>query len=357
MNKDSSRSIRVLVIGRFTAIHAVRFAEELQRQGMEVAALWIGPGKSNPNVRVYHAEGSMRVFGIPRTATIGSILYIRRAIRDFHPDIIHVQDDYRIPYWLNLICPTNVIRAYTNWGHNPELSKLPTFRKGISNIDILTSDAPDVLAEITPLAPNARREIIRFGADPDLLFTGELNPNILSQYGLDAEGCYILSPRSLRPVYNQLTLVRALPPVMEKFPNLRLILKHHHLGNFNDHYDYENSVRDEAKRLGIWDRIIRLNHLPFDHLTQLYRLCRAAVSIPLEDGFPATIFEAMACRCPLVVSNDRSYDGVIVHGKNSIAISPTDTAALSNALILILADSKFANDLRRGSIEDSIRKR
>ena len=356
MNKSSFRSIRVLVIGRFTAIHAVRFAEELRRQGMEVAALWIGPGKSNPNVRVYHAEGSMRILGIPRTATIGSIGYIHRAIRDFHPDIIHVQDDYRIPYWLNLICPRKVVRAYTNWGHNPELNSVPNFRKGMANMDLLTSDAHDVLAEITAVAPNARTEIIRFGADPELLAPGELDGEILKQYGLDADGFYILSPRSLRPIYNQLTLIRALPPVLEKFPNLKIILKHHHVGNFNDHYDYECIVRDEATKLGVWDRIIRLDHLPFAHLTQLYRLCRAAVSIPLEDGFPATIFEAMACGCPLIVSNDRSYDGVIVDGENSIAISPTDTAALSNALILILADSKVANNLRQVGLKTVLEK-
>ena len=345
MSNSPFGPLRVLVIGRFSGIHAVRFAEELKRQGMEVAALWIGPGKSSPKVRVYHAEGNMRLFGIPRTATLGCLLYIRRAIRDFHPDIIHVQDDYRILHWLNFVCPPNVLRAYTNWGHNPALNKIRSFRVGIAKADLLTSDAPDVLAEIAPLAPDAQKEIVRFGADTELFSPGKPDETVLAQYGLDPGGLYILSPRSIRPIYNQLTLIRALPAVIEKFPDLTLILKHHHVGNFNDTYDYEHRIREEASRLGLWDRIIRLDHLPPSHLCQLYRLSRAAVSIPLEDGFPATIFEAMACRCPLIVSNDRSYDGVVVDGKNSIAISPTDTAALSNALILILTDSKLANDL------------
>jgi glycosyltransferase involved in cell wall biosynthesis len=351
MSKTPLRSIRVLVIGRFTSIHTVRFCEELKRQGIEVAALWIGPAKSRPNVRLYHEEGNMRILGIPRTATLGCLLYIRRAIRDFRPDIVHVQDDHRISRWLNLICPSNVLRAYTNWGHNPAIKTLPNFQIGLATTDLLTSDAPDVLEEITPFAPNARQEIVRFGADPKLFFPGLPDETILAQYGLDPKGSYVISPRSLRPIYNQLTLIRALPPVMEIFPDLKIILKHHHVENYSDSHDYENQIREEAKRLKIWDRIIRLDHLPYAHLCQLYRLCRAAVSIPLEDGFPATIFEAMACGCPLIVSNDRSYDGVVVDGTNSITISPTDTTALSSALTRILADPMFADDIRGGALK------
>jgi len=351
MGKRAFRPIRVLVIGRFTSIHMIRFCEELRQQAIDVGALWIGPAKSRPNVRVYHADRNMRILGIPRTGTLGCLLYIRRAIRDFGPDIIHVQDDPRIPYWLNFVGPSNVVTAYTTWGHNAAIETLHKFQTGLAATDLLTSDAPDVLEEIGRFAPKAKQEIVRFGADPDLFFPGPPDERILAQYGLDPSGTYVISPRSLRPIYNQLTLLRALPPVIKTFPDLKIILKHHHVDNYGDACDYENQIRDEAKRLGIWDRIIRLDHLPYAHLCQLYRLCRAAVSIPLEDGFPATIFEAMACGCPLIVSNDKSYDGVVVDGVNSIAISPTDTTALSRALTHILSDPIFANNVREEALK------
>jgi glycosyltransferase involved in cell wall biosynthesis len=216
----NSIRLRILVIGRFTSIHTLRFCEELQRQGMEVAALWIGPTKWRPNVRVYHAQDNMRLFNIPRTATLGCLLYIRRAIDDFRPDVIHVQDDPRIPGWLNLICPSTILRAYTNWGHNPAINHLHNFHRGLRATDLLTSDAPDVLEEIGQFAPDARREIVRFGADPELFSPGPPTESILEEYGLDSRGLYVISPRSLRPMYNQLTLIRALPPVIERFPFL-----------------------------------------------------------------------------------------------------------------------------------------
>jgi glycosyltransferase involved in cell wall biosynthesis len=350
MERSATSSIRVMVIGRFTAIHTLRFCEELQRQGIEVAALYIGQAKWRPNVRVYHAEKNMRLFGIPRTATLGCLLYLRRAIQDFRPDIIHVQDDPRISRWLDFICPSNVLRAYTNWGHNSKIATALSYQRSLAATDLVTSDAPDVLEEIARFAPHARREIVRFAADPELFSPGQANPAILAQYGLNPKGLYIISPRSIRPVYNQLTLIRALPPVVKMFPDLQIILKHHHVDNYNDSKDYENQIRDEAKRLNIWDRIVRLDHLPYAHLCHLFRLCRAAVSIPLEDAFPATIFEAMACGCPLIVSNDRSYDGVVVNGVNSIVIEPTDTTALTSALTRFLTDPVFADRIRREAL-------
>jgi glycosyltransferase involved in cell wall biosynthesis len=54
----------------------------------------------------------------------------------------------------------------------------------------------------------------------------------------------------------------------------------------------------------------------------------------------------MACGCPLVVSNDKSYDGVVVHEKNAVAIEPTDSDALSRALIRILGEPVFAEGIR-----------
>jgi glycosyltransferase involved in cell wall biosynthesis len=58
----------------------------------------------------------------------------------------------------------------------------------------------------------------------------------------------------------------------------------------------------------------------------------------------------MACGCPLIVSNDRSYDGVVVNGVNSITVMPTDTMALTSALTRLLADSEFADQIRQEAL-------
>lgn len=342
-----NQHIRVMVVGRFTAIHTRRFAEELQRQGAEVAALWFGQSKEQPRVKCFQPSVRPRILGLRGTAKYASLRYLRHTIADFAPHIIHVQDDPLMVKWLHGTRPSSVKLAYTSWGHYPKsVLNDKDFQHSLQDAVLVASDAPDVLEEITPFAPRAHREIMRFGAEFDLFSPGAPDLKVLSQYCINASDCYLLSPRSIRPNYNQLTLIRALPAVVEKFPNLKLILKHHHVENYTDAADYERRIRDEAQQLGVWERIIRLDHIPYSHLCHLYRVSRAAISIPLEDGFPATIFEAMAAGCPLIVSRDESYKGVITDGSNALTIPPTDSVALSNSLLRILGDEAFAQKLR-----------
>jgi glycosyltransferase involved in cell wall biosynthesis len=265
---------------------------------------------------------------------------------DFKPDIIHVQDDPRIAGWLVYVCPRRVIKVYTNWSHDRDIQTNRQFCKGLQHFHLLTSDAPDVLEEIACLAPHLPKEIVRFGVDRSIFHPAPPNPAVLSAYGLRPDGLYILSPRSLRPNYNQLTLIRALPPIVQKFPELRLILKHHHVGNYSDSEGYEAALKEEAVRLGVWNNVVRVDHVPHAHLCELYRASRATVSIPIEDGFPATIFESMACRSPLIVSDDASYDGVAVDGVNCVRIHHADLERLTSNLLRIIEDPGFARALQ-----------
>ena len=349
MPLKDGRPVRVMVVGRFNSIHTRRFAEELQRQGADVAALCLGDSAQRPALHCYQPSRTPRILGLPKTATIASLFYVRRAIREFQPDIIHVQDDPRMTKWLWFARPRHVKLAYTTWGHYPhEILADTGFRRSLRDAALVVSDASDVLAEITPFAPAARQEIMRFGASLSVFSPGLPDPDVLSEYGLEADGCYLLSPRSLRPSYNQISLIRALPSVVTQFPDLRVILKHHHVENYDDADDYETQIRSEAEKLGVWHHIIRLDHLPYEHLCHLYRASRAAVSIPLADGFPASIFESMASGCPLIVSNDESYRGVIEDGRNSLVVEPQDVEALAEALLKVLGDASCRQMLCEG---------
>lgn len=343
----SSQRPRVLVVGRFSSIHTRRFAEELQRQGLEVAAMCLGASSQRPDLTCYQPDRTPRIWGLPKSATLASLLYIRRALHDFKPDIIHIQDDPKMAKWLRLTRPSSVRLAYTTWGHYPETILLDrSFQRSLRDASLVVSDAMDVLEEITPFAPHAHRQIMRFGADFDDFTPGTADPSVLAQHGLDPDGTYILSPRSLRPSYNQLTLIRALPEIIAEFPDVQVIVKHHHVENYDDADDYESQVQREAESLGVWRHIVRLDHLPYEHLCHLYRASRVAVSIPLMDGFPASIFESMAAGCPLVVSSDGSYEGVIEHEVNSLVIEPLDHRALSKCILRLLSDSECHGSLR-----------
>lgn len=60
----------------------------------------------------------------------------------------------------------------------------------------------------------------------------------------------------------------------------------------------------------------------------------------------ATIFEAMAAGCPLIVSKDKSYDDVIQSGYNALSVDAQDVEQVSEAVIQLLTDSSLSAKLR-----------
>lgn len=185
--------------------------------------------------------------------------------------------------WLT---PRIPVLAYSAWGHYSASERNSfAFRIGLTQANLLTSDAPDVLDEIGHVSPSTKRAIVRFGADIDLFSPGSPDNEFLKNYGLSSSIPYIFSPRPIRENYNQITIVRALPKIINKFPDVHLILKNHHTLNYPDSLAYQEQIYTLAKSLNVCDRIIPINHIPYEQLVQLYRASRVAVSIPLEDGF------------------------------------------------------------------------
>ena len=340
--------LRVLVLGKIGTIHTQRFVDELQHQGIEVGVISFSTSPyASTNVHFFKPKRiPPKILGLPGTAKLGNILFINRIIRQFRPHVVHVHHEANPLIYLRWIADQVPLVAYSAWGHYSVEEKVNTaFQKGLARVNLLISDAPDVLDEIADISPSAKQGIVRFGADVNLFTPGVPNSDILKIYGLDLSIPYIFSPRSLRENYNQLTLIRALPEIIKEFPDIRLILKHHHDANYADSVAYQEKIQVLAESLGVWDRIVRIDHVPYEHLVHLYRVSRLAISIPLEDGFPATIFEAMATGCPLVVSQDGSYDGVVENGYNAFCVNAQDVKQVADAIIRILANPILSTEL------------
>src|SRR3989344_995090 len=66
--------------------------------------------------------------------------------------------------------------------------------------------------------------------------------------------------------------------------------------------EFSFEQREQIKKLGIADRIVRLSRVPTSDLVVLYNLASLLVQPSLFEGFSLTILEAMACGCPVVAS-------------------------------------------------------
>jgi glycosyltransferase involved in cell wall biosynthesis len=75
-------------------------------------------------------------------------------------------------------------------------------------------------------------------------------------------------------------------------------------------------LKQQAKELGISEKVIWHGWLDKDGLRNCYRACDCLVNPSLYEGMPNTVLEAMACGLPVIASNVAGNQDVVMNEKN-----------------------------------------
>jgi glycosyltransferase involved in cell wall biosynthesis len=121
---------------------------------------------------------------------------------------------------------------------------------------------------------------------------------------------FLYYPARPWPHKNHVRLYEAFARVRESRPQLRLVLT--------------GAGQDAA---GLPDGVDALGDVPLDERISLYRRAAALVFPSLYEGFGLPPLEAMACGCPVAVSNAGSLPEVV--GDAAVLFDPTDVTAIA----------------------------
>ena len=100
---------------------------------------------------------------------------------------------------------------------------------------------------------------------------------------------------------------------------------------------------EEAALAALGERIHTLGALPHEQIVQL--LTQAdAYCLPTEyaEGFPTTLLEAAACRCPIVTTRTAGTDELLPGDDYAVFLENADAAAIRAGLETLLSDSAAA---------------
>jgi glycosyltransferase involved in cell wall biosynthesis len=139
---------------------------------------------------------------------------------------------------------------------------------------------------------------------------------------------YILSVGTIQPRKNYAKLIEAFSLFIkenrQKFSDLKLVI----IGKKGWLYE---PILAAPKKYGIEDRVQFLDFVPDSALPSYYKnaLCFALPS--LYEGFGLPVLEAMAYKCPVVVSNVSSLPEIA--GRAGIYVDPTDATDIAQGLL------------------------
>ncbi len=100
-----------------------------------------------------------------------------------------------------------------------------------------------------------------------------------------------------------------------------------------------------SKDLKVEDKVIFTGPIPHRDLPIYYALCDVFVLPSTFEGFGRVLLEAMASKKPIVASNVGGIPEVAPDGEVAILVPPKNPNILAEAILKILTDKKFAEEL------------
>ena len=343
----SVEKMRILICTDPGTVHSQRFIESLGRKA-KVALFWYGDKRDFSGYEIpcypllWKKPVKVRWFG----RILQEFAYFS-TIALFNPTLIHVHREAKWCKKFKQWMPSIPI-VFTSCGHIPKNQLMGSWGQNLTFASGFTADSQSLLDELhsVPGCEHKPAQIFRFGVSEDAFQLAPPSQELKRKLAIPFDGKVIYSARSLRPGYNHLTLVKAMPIVLKSIPEAYFVFVNNHGHRYSDALEYKNQLQDEMEQLGVLSHCRFLEHMENRaDLAILFQTSDVVVSIPVEDGFPATIFEAMACGSPLVISDLPDYSGVI-DNSNAISIEPTDVRKLAGAITLILTDENVSKNLR-----------
>jgi len=196
-----------------------------------------------------------------------------------------------------------------------------------------------VAREYAPLrVPRSRSEVIDNPFDVDLLHAS-YSSDVAASLGLREGDRPVVHVGRLTPWKGQDVLLRAVPALLERVPDVRVVL----VGSATDAIgrQFEAELRSLVVELGIAERVEFAGSRR--DIPEVLAVAEVAVHSSTEpEPFGRVIVEAMAAGRPVVAAEDGGVPEIIDDGVTGLLVPPNQPAALAAAIGRLLDDPSAA---------------
>ncbi|WP_420267171.1 glycosyltransferase family 4 protein [Candidatus Magnetominusculus dajiuhuensis] len=192
----------------------------------------------------------------------------------------------------------------------------------------LVADCGFPPADVVSIPTGVAEEFFDVKRDPALKLkyvSGEAFP-IISNVGI------------LRGVKGHEVTLRAVPKIIEAFPNARVLL----VGDGPK----LKGLQGMARSLGIDGHVVFTGYVAqASEIAAIYAFSDVSVLSSHSEGVPQSVMQAMAAGVPVVATRVGGVPEVVIHEQTGLLVNPSDHAALANGVIRLLQDKSLAADM------------
>jgi glycosyltransferase involved in cell wall biosynthesis len=255
------------------------------------------------------------------------------------PDVVHSLGSVAPPFLpraANVLTLLDVI-----WMHHQTMSRISTL--SMRALGPLSARRADRVITISEAAREDIAQTLGIGREKiDVTYLGvdvaarpQAPPGDVRERLKIPPGPIVLSVGAKRPHKNLMRLIEAVPRVSAE-PAPVFVLA----GLSTPH---EEDLREQARRLGVSERVRFLDHVDEPDLEALFAAAACFVLPSLQEGFGLPVLEAMSRGVPVASSNSSSLPEVA--GDAAVMFDPTDTGAIAKAIERLLNDRELARGL------------
>jgi len=175
-------------------------------------------------------------------------------------------------------------------------------RRAFARANITTGDS--MLLQNKGYNVGAKHEdnyVIQNGVDTSIFFPRD--NSISQEYGVKHNEVLIFSPRGITPIYNIDIIVDALYLLLSNNYRVKCMFSYP-FGN-----EYSDRIKRKIEEYGIENNVIWLGYLSYREMADHYNAADIVISIPSSDSSPKSVYEAMFCKKPIIVTDlEWSYE-------------------------------------------------
>jgi glycosyltransferase involved in cell wall biosynthesis len=183
-------------------------------------------------------------------------------------------------------------------------------------------------------SPTINNEVIEIGVD-----FRHYNPDVKcgkarKDLGLSDGDKMVFSSRAFTDIYNLDIVLKAIPIVIDSVKESKFVFASHHSGFMEKYGALIN-------QLGIEEHVVLAGQLDHNKEMPYYSIdADVVLSIPSSDSSPASVYEAMACNTPVIISDLPWYREKFEKDRDLIVVPVRDVEKLAEAIVQVLNGEK-----------------